>query len=432
MSKASNEISAAPSNGAAAPVAVAPIRKPIYRRPIGLVLLLVLVVAGIAGGAYWLYARQFEETDDAFVDGKVYPVSSKVAGAAQAVHVNDNEWVNAGDVLVEIDPRDIAARVAQAQAALEAARAEAEASKSNVELTRANTAAALTQGQAGVESATAAVDTAKSQLASAEADVTSAQAEATRREADEKRFGALDTRGVSQSQLDAIRAAADAARAQLLAANKRVAAAKAGVTEAQAKVAAAQGVLAAAKTAEQQIATAQAKLHFAEARVGEAQAQLDAAKLDLSYTAVKAPVSGRVARKNVQPGQYLQVGQTLMAVVPSDFWVTANFKETQLTHMRVGQPVEISVDAYPDRQFHGHIDSMQAGTGARFSMLPPENATGNYVKVVQRVPVKIVFDEDAQAKQLLRLGMSVTPEVRLTDDGPASRPVDEQHIARLH
>jgi membrane fusion protein (multidrug efflux system) len=139
-----------------------------------------------------------------------------------------------------------------------------------------------------------------------------------------------------------------------------------------------------------------------------------------------------VARKNVQPGQYLQVGQTLMAVVPSDFWVTANFKETQLTHMRVGQPVEISVDAFPDHVFHGHIDSMQAGTGARFSMLPPENATGNYVKVVQRVPVKIVFDEDAQAKQLLRLGMSVTPEVRLTDDGPASRPVDEQHIARLH
>jgi membrane fusion protein (multidrug efflux system) len=431
MSKASNEVPVAEVSGAAAAAAVAPVRRPIYRRPVGVVLLLVLVVAGVAGGAYWLYARQFEETDDAFVDGKVYPVSWKVAGATQTVHVNDNEWVNAGDVLVEIDPRDIAARVAQAQAALEAARAEAEASKSNVELTRANTAAALTQGQAGVESATAAVDTAKSQLASAEADVTSAQAEATRREADEKRFGSLDTRGVSQSQLDAIRAAADAARAQLLAANKRVAAARAGVTEAQAKVAAAQGVLAAAKTAEQQIATAQAKLHFAEARVGEAQAQLDAAKLDLSYTSVRAPVSGRVTRKNVQPGQYLQVGQTLMAVVPSDFWVTANFKETQLTHMRVGQPVDISVDAYPDHPFHGHVDSMQAGTGARFSMLPPENATGNYVKVVQRVPVKIVFDEDGQAKQLLRLGMSVTPEVRLTD-GPTSRPVDEQHIARLH
>jgi membrane fusion protein (multidrug efflux system) len=432
MSKASNEIPTAQVSAAPPAAPVAPARKPIYRRPVGLVLLLVLVVAGIAGGIYWMYARQFEETDDAFVDGKVYPVSAKVAGAAQAVRVTDNEWVNAGDVLVEIDPRDIAARVAQAQAALDAARAEAEASKTNVELTRANTAAALTQGQAGVESATAAVETAKSQLASAEADVTSARAEATRREADEKRFGALDTRGVSQSQLDAIRAAADAARAQLLAASKRVAAAKAGVTEAQAKVAAAQGVLAAAKTAEQQIATAQAKLHFAQARVGEAQAQLDAARLDLSYTSVKAPVSGRVTRKNVQPGQYVQVGQTLMAVVPTDFWVTANFKETQLTHMRVGQPVEITVDAYPDRRLHGHIDSMQAGTGARFSMLPPENATGNYVKVVQRVPVKIVFDEDAQAKQLLRLGMSVTPEVRLTD-APASRPaVDEQHIAKLH
>jgi membrane fusion protein (multidrug efflux system) len=431
MSNATNPSTITPSTGDLAP-APTPTRRPIDRRPIGLVILALLLVGGIAGGAYWLYARQWEETDDAFIDGKIYPVSPKVAGAVQTVRINDNQWVNAGDTLVEIDPRDIAARVSQAQAALDAARAEADAAQSNVELTRANTAAALTQGQAGVESATAAVDTAKSQLASAQADVTSAQAEATHREADEKRFSALDSRGVSQVQLDATRAAANAARAQLLAANKRVAAAQAGVTEAQAKVAAAKGVLAAAQTAQQQIATAEAKLHFSQARVGEAQAQLDAAKLDLSYTSIKAPVAGRVTRKNVQPGQYLQVGQTLLAIVPTDFWVTANFKETQLTQMRIGQPVEITVDAFPDRVLHGHIDSMQAGTGARFSMLPPENATGNYVKVVQRVPVKIVFDDDQQARQFLRLGMSVTPEVRLTDTPSPKPEADTQHVVTLH
>ena len=194
---------------------------------------------------------------------------------------------------------------------------------------------------------------AQSQLALAEADVTSAQAEATRREADAKRYASLDPRAVSQAQLDASRAADDSARAQLLAAQKRVGAATAGVSEAQAKVANAQGVLAAAQTAERQIAAAQARSRFAQAQVGLAQAQLDAAMLDLSYTIIKAPVAGRVTRKNIEPGQYLQVGQTLLAVVPQDFWVTANFKETQLTRMRVGQPVDIHVDAFPDHIFHG-------------------------------------------------------------------------------
>jgi membrane fusion protein (multidrug efflux system) len=398
-----------------------PRRKPFYRRPIGVVLGLVLVCAAIGGTVYALYARQWEETDDAFIDGNIYPVSTKVAGAMQRVLVNDNQFVNAGDLLAEIDPRDIQARLAEAKAALDAAIADSQAAKTNVELTRANTAATLTQAQAGVQSATAAVETARSQLASAEADVASAQAEATRREADEKRFTSLDPRGVSQAQLDAVRAAADAARAQLTAASKRVAAAKAGVAEAEAKVAGANGVLAAASTSEQQIATAEAKARFAEARVTEAQAQVDAAALDLSYTRITAPSDGRVTRKSVQEGQYVQVGQTVMAVVPQNFWVTANFKETQLAHMRVGQPVEISVDAFPGRTFHGHIDSFQAGTGARFSLLPPENATGNFVKVVQRVPVKIVFDGDDESQKLLGLGMSVVPEVRISG-APETRP----------
>jgi membrane fusion protein (multidrug efflux system) len=401
-------------------------RKPIYRRPAGIVILAVLLLGGVCGTAYWLYARQWEETDDAFIDGNVYPVAAKVAGAVQTVRVVDNQLVNAGDVLAEIDPRDIQARLAQAKATLDAANADAEAAKTKVELTRANTAAMLTQAQAGVASAKAGVASAQSQLASAEAEVTSAQAEATRREADERRFTALDPRGVSQAQLDAAKAGAGAARAQLLAAEKRVAAAKAGVGESEAKVSAAQGVLAAANTAKAQVAEAEAKSRLAEAHVAEAQAQVAAATLDLSYTSIKAPAAGRVTRKNVQPGQYLQVGQTLLAIVPQDFWITANFKETQLTRMRVGQPVDIEVDAFPDRTFHGHIESMQAGTGARFSMLPPENATGNYVKVVQRVPVKIVFDrDDSSQKQLLGLGMSVTPSVRVNEAPQQQR----QHAA---
>lgn len=405
-------------------------RRPIYKRPVGIILLLVVLVAALAGTGWWMYARQWEETDDAFVDGNIYPVGTKVAGQIQTVYVMDNQPVKAGDVIAKIDPRDIQARLEQAQAALEAAKADADAAKTNVELTKANTAAMLQQGEAGVRSAESAVDTAKSQLASAEADVTSAQAEATRREADEKRLTALDPRGVSQQQLDAAHATADAARASLLATQKRVSAAKAGVSEAQAKVSAAQGVLAAAKTAQQQIASAEAKVKWAQAKVGQSQAEVDAAQLDLSYTTIKAPMAGRITRKNVQPGQYVQVGQTLLAVVAPEFWITANLKETQLSRVRIGQPVDIEVDAFPGHTFHGHIDSIQAGTGARFSLLPPENATGNFVKVVQRVPVKITFDHNDQNEDLLAIGMSVVPAIHITE-APQTQPAQHEEQTAL-
>ena len=410
----------APTTATAVPYAAPAPRKSIFRRPIGIALIAAVLLAGIGGGIYYLYARQFEETDDAFVDGNIIPVAPKVAGLIAAVRVNDNQLVKAGDVLAEIDPRDVQARLDRATAMLAAAKADAEAATTNVALVRANTAAGLQQAEAGVASANAAVETSQSQLASAQADVTSAQAEATRREADEKRYTALDPRGVSQTQLDAARASADAARAQLLASQKRVNAAEAGVVESKAKVNAAEGVLAAAKTGDQQVAAADAKARTSAAQVGQAQASLDAAQLDLSYATIKAPTDGRVTRKNVQPGQYVQIGQTMLAVVPQDFWITANFKETQLTDMRVGQPVEIYVDAFPDQPFHGKVQSFQAGTGARFSLLPPENATGNFVKVVQRVPVKITFDGDPAARQALGVGMSVVPVVRVTGD--ASEP----------
>jgi membrane fusion protein (multidrug efflux system) len=182
-------------------------------------------------------------------------------------------------------------------------------------------------------------------------------------------------------------------------------------------VAQAQGVLKAAQTGRQQVTAAESQARTARAAVDQARAEVDAQELALSYTSIRAPIAGRVTRKSVQPGQYVQVGQSLLAVVPQDVWVVANFKETQLTRMRAGQEVEVEVDAYPGREFRGRVDSIQAGTGARFSLLPPENATGNYVKVVQRVPVKIVFEGDSDAQRLLAPGMSVVPRVRVRGGG---------------
>ncbi len=281
-----------------------------------------------------------------------------------------------------------------------------------------------------MQQAKAAIEASRSQVASAQANVTAAEAEATRRQADLKRYKALDLRAVSQQQLDAAQAAADAAEANLAAARKQAAAAESAVVEAQAKEAYAEGMLAAAKTGPQQVAAAAAQAKNAQAAVDQAKAALDEAELNLSYTTIVAPVGGRVTRRTARPGQYVQVGQAVLALVPPEVWVTANFKENQITHMSQGQDVEIRVDAYPDQVFHGKVDSIQAGSGARFSMLPPENATGNYVKVVQRVPVKIVFDAEASRQWLLAPGMSVVPRVYVGVGGqqhplpiaPASAP----------
>jgi membrane fusion protein (multidrug efflux system) len=407
-------------------------RKGPRKRYIALVIfLIVAVLAGIGGGIYWMYARQFEETDDAAVDGAVTPMSPKVAGLVQDVEVKDNQWVNAGDVLVKIDPRDFDNAVQEATANVQAAEARLQAAQTNVQLVEANTAATLGQAdaqvkqeEAGVQEQQAAVTMAESQVASAQADVAAAQAEATRRQADLKRYEALDPRAVSQQARDAAKAAADAADAALTAAQKREVAAEAAVKEARSQVEAAQSKVTwatagvqAAETGPQQLATAQAQVRNAQAALAQANAALAGAQLNLGYTTVRAPIAGRITRKAVQPGQYVQVGQLLFVIVPKDVWVTANFKETQLDRMHAGQPAEITVDMYPGRVFKGHVESIQAGTGARFSMLPPENATGNFVKIVQRVPVKIVFDEDPAKLPLLGPGMSAVPRVRVMGPG---------------
>ena len=297
------------------PVPAAPVRGAHPHRPQNRhrVLLSVAVVVGLAaavfGTRYWLYARDHEDTDDAFVDTHVIMISAKVDGQTLKVYVDDNQPVKQGDSLVDIDPADYQVKLAQARAAVVAAEAEAR------------------------------------------------------------------------------KAAGDAVSAKELFAKDRIsrqsedhAAAEADATKAQAEL---------------------------------ARQKLDAALLDLSYTRIASPSAGKVTRKSVEIRSYVHVGQPLMDIVPNQVWVTANFKETQLTRMRAGQKVAIHIDAYPGRDFPGHVDSLQAGTGARFSLLPPENATGNYVKVVQRVPVKIVFDDPTEALPPLSPGMSVVPAVDL-------------------
>jgi membrane fusion protein (multidrug efflux system) len=404
-------------------------KRPLWRRPIGIVAIVVLLAAVVVGIYYWLESRRYEETDDAFIEGSVVPISPKVAGTVAEVLIHDNQDVAAGQLLVRIDPRDIAAQLDQARAAVDAARSRLEAARTLVETTGANTSATLLQSEAGVAQARAAVTSAEAQLASAEADVTAAKAEADRRRADLQRFQALDPRALSQQQLDAARAAAESANAALAAAEKRVVGARAAIGEAQARVTQAQAVQRAAQTAPQQVATAEAQARTAQAAVAEAEAQLRALTLQMSYTSIHAPVAGRITRKSVNPGQNVQPNQALFAIVSPDVWVVGNFKETQLAHLRRGQDVDIDVDAYPGRSFRGHVDSVAAGTGARFSLLPPENATGNYVKVVQRVPVKILFDEnngrdgDGGNRPLLSLGMSVVPRVHIEGGTPGPLPI---------
>jgi membrane fusion protein (multidrug efflux system) len=416
----------------------------------------VLVIGLIFGIRYWLYARSHESTDDAFIDGHIIQVSPKASGYVKKIYVSDNQQVKAGDLIAELDARDYEVKLQQAQAALDAGVAKENEAKTNVSLTRATSSATIQQaravvrksrtevassqaGAAGSQSranqAAAAVTTAQANLAQMQAQVVAAQAEATRAAADVSRYQALYAKDeVSKQQLDQAVATANTARAELEAARQRVAAAEARVNEARSAQSAATdtarqsqsqiggaeagvnealGRLAEANTAPQSVAVSEAQAATAGATTEQLRAQVAQAELELSYTKIYAPDTGRVTRKSVEEGALVQVGQPLMAIVPGDVWVTANFKESQIGRMSPGQPVEVSVDAYPDKTFKGHVDSIQAGTGARFSLIPPENATGNYVKVVQRVPVKIVFDESPDPKHMLAPGMSVVPEVKV-------------------
>lgn len=432
-------------------------RRPLYRRPAFLIVAaLVLVVALVFGLRYWSYARTHESTDDAFIDGRIVQVSPKVSGYVVKLHVRENQEVREGELVAELDARDFEARLAAARAALAAGAARQREAQAGVALTRASSSAGVRQAsgvvqqaRTGVETARAAaaaerskidqagaaVATAQANAAQAQAQVAAAEAEANRAAADVQRYQELFARDeVSRQRLEQAQATAATAAANLEAARRRVAAAEAQVAEArsaqsvaaenarraatqiggaQAGVGEALGRLAQAGTGSQQIAVSQAQAETAGATIEQLRAAVEQAELELSYTKIYAPESGRVTRKAVEEGALVQSGQPLMAVVSGDIWVTANFKETQLGDIRPGQTVEVEVDAYPGKIFKAHVESIQAGTGSRFSMIPPENATGNYVKVVQRVPVRIVFDEPPDPNRMLAPGMSVTPEVKV-------------------
>jgi membrane fusion protein (multidrug efflux system) len=411
-----------------------------------------VVVIGV-GVAYYVYSLSYKTTDDAFVDGHITPVSARAAGHVAKVYVTDNQWVNRGDLLAELDPRDYEARLAAAAAALSAAQAGHKSRALGgdvIEITSSagvgEASAAVDGAKAAVETARAAVATAKSQQAQAQAQVAAVQAgEARQKRASAylKRIQALvPERAASQDSLDEAVAAEGVASADVSAVRQRIVAQEAAVRQAEAAVVAAEsgvrqaesgvaGQLAALGRAEaqhagtnsapKQVAQSRSQTDAAEAETARAQAEVNQATLNLSYTKIYAPISGHVTRKSVEIGTHVQTGQPLLALVDPDVWVIANFKETQLAKMQPGQPVTVTVDTHPGVKLAAHVDSVQRGSGARFSLLPPENATGNYVKVVQRVPVKVVFDDLKQIEQYgLGPGMSVVPTVKVNEPGRPS------------
>jgi membrane fusion protein (multidrug efflux system) len=375
-----------------------------------------LAVLALAGVLYWLHARQYEETDDAAVDGHLHPISARINGTAAWVNpqVEENKFVAAGTVLVEIDPADFKAAAASAQAEVDRLRANAAASNADVPVQSANAIGQLHVAEAAVAQARQGVGTEAANLEAAKARVDQAQANYTKTEADRQRYSnLLAKQEISRSEYDQRAADARTTLGALEAAKAEAVAAEARVAQARFNVAQQQANLAKASTAPQQIEEVRARSGSANADLAKAQAQLDTAKLNLSYTRIVAPVSGIVGRKNVESGQRVQPGQELMTIIQlDDVWITANFKETQLRLVRPGQPAEFHVDSY-GVDLPGHVESIAAATGARFSLLPPENATGNFVKVVQRLPVRIRLDHGQDPGHPLRPGMSVDVKVKV-------------------
>ena len=396
------------------PTAETEIEQPKSRRTgIIVVVVLVLVVAGVA---LWWHSTFSEDTDDAQVNGHLIQVSARIAGQVLKVDVEENQQVNAGDTICELDPRDFEVAVENAQAALASAQANAAAANVNVPLTTINTGSNLRSAGADVSGSHDSVDQAQSQLEAAHARVVQAQANLTKAQADLDRYKPLVAKDViSKQQFDAAVAAADADQAAVADARATETAASDGVKVAREREAQAQASLKYAETGPQQVAAQSARAKQALAQVAEAQAQLDQAKLNLSYTKIVAPEAGIITRKSVEVDQNVSVGQNLLTLVSLEgLWITADFKETQLRHMSAGQPVEIAVDA-TGKTYHGKVTQIGGATGSVLSLFPPENATGNYVKVVQRVPVRIDFTDmkDEDPNHLLRPGLSVEPKVRV-------------------
>ncbi len=376
-----------------------------------LFLIAAILLVLIGGYFAWRYFDSYESTDDAEVDGHLMPLSARVSGYVTKVNIDDNQYVTAGTVLVEIDPRDYQVAVDQAKAALEDARATAQASNLNVPITNVNTASQISSSEANIENTKAGISAAQQQYDAAQAQLAEAEANDAKAQLDLGRYKQLvDKQEISQQTYDQAVAAAKANAAGVVAARSSAAAAAQQVTQARSKLTTAEAGLRASQTGPRQVATSQARALSADATVKQKQALLDQSELNLQYTKIVAPVNG-VVTKSVEVGMNVQPGQQLVSIVPlEDVWVTADFKETQLKNMRVGQSAKIKVDSN-GRTYNGHVDSFANSSGARLSLLPPENATGNYVKVVQRIPVKIVLEPGQNKDLSLRLGMSVEAKV---------------------
>jgi len=372
-----------------------------------------LVLAIAAGALYYFYAG-WESTDDAQIDGYVNLVSSRVAGYVTHVYVDDNQYVKAGTLLARIDPKDYQVALESAKATLANDEASHSASEVSIPLTAINTSSQLMSAQADVGHAHAGVSVAQKQFSAAQASLAAAQANYAKAQDDVNRYKQLvDKHEIADQQYTQAVETAKAAAAAVDGAQAATQVAHDQVSQAQSKLQQAQAALDAARTGPRQVRIQESRALASAAMVAKSQAAVDQAELNLNYTRIVAPVDGVVAKRSVQAGEYVTPGEQLIAVVPlDDIWVTANFKETQLRKMRPGLPVKIYVDAY-GRTFTGHVESLAGGTGAVFSLLPPENATGNYVKVVQRLPVRIRFDAGQDPDHELRPGMSVEPKVRV-------------------
>jgi membrane fusion protein (multidrug efflux system) len=360
----------------------------------------------------WRYLASYESTDDAQIDGHLNPVSARVSGHVYRLLVNDNQYVEAGTPLVEIDPKDYEVAVDRAKADYADAVATAQAALVNVPITSVSTGSQTSAAQADVESAHAEILAARRQFDAAKSQLQAAEANSVKAQNDLERYKQLiDKQEISQQQYDQAVAQARFNASTVDAARASASAAEQQVRVSQAKLAQAEANLRTAGTAPQQIAAIRSRAQAAEATAQRKKAELEQAQLNLQYTVILSPVNGIVTNRTVEVGQNVQVGQELMKIINlDDIWVTANFKETQLRQMKVGQQVTISVDA-TGKEYKGRVQSISGASGAISSLLPPENATGNYVKVVQRVPVKITFDPGETREHVLRPGMSVEPKV---------------------
>lgn len=430
---------------------------PPRKKPIALILLglgIGAITASAFGYNYWQYTSSHQATDNAIVTGHIHQISSKIVGTIAEVLVKDNQLVQPGQILVKLDPSDYQNKVQQAQAALASARLQANAAQATIGLAAQTTNGKTTQAQGDVSTAQAAIATAQATVQEALAGIPAAQAvvqeaiagisvarsqvaqanaNLARAKSDFERYNTLAQQGaVTRQQLDTARAAYDVAQAQqssalqgVQQAQARLAAAKvgvakaqsqlaqaqAGITSAQAKLAASKGGLQQATASGQQTAVNRSQYAAAQSAISQSQVALKDAQLQLSYLNITAPSNGRIGKKTAEVGNRIQIGAPLMVVVDNDYWVVANFKETQLANMKARQPVEVKLDAIPSHVFRGYVDSISPASGAQFSLLPPDNATGNFTKIVQRIPVKIVLDPQSIKGYDSRIAPGMSAEV---------------------